>query len=307
MLTSAKVCPLCGFDDCETVTESLVAEEYSVRDNQLMPTAASDQGKQIDDAAALLAKSTSPLICGLDCLDSAAQMAAWRLADQIHGIVDSTLVGSGRAAIESLQRHGKVTATYGEIRNRSDLLVFWDCDLQTKHSCLLRLLVSNRVPDRKIVFVGSPGSPMAQVADFVFEVDAAEDRNPMVRLICRLRAMVAGRALLGDQYSDRDMPAAKVQELFSALQQASYGSLFYSSHESDWEFDLETESLFQLVSEFNSISPMVCIGVRDDAEVKRVLADRSIRRRKSCGGPIVIPYCCAGMPMATVLVQFLSG
>lgn len=265
MSSSTKVCPLCGFDDCETVTQSRVTAQSSACDDQSMPTVAVDQGQQIDAAAGLLAKSTSTLICGLDNLDSAAQMAAWRLADQVHGIVDSTLVSSSRAATQSLQRHGKVAATYGQIRNRSDLLVFWDCDLQPRHACLLRLLASDRVADRKIVFVGASDSPMAQLADWVFDVDVSQCRNPMVRLICRLRAMVAGRTLIDDRYSDRDLSPERVQELFGVLQQAAYGSLFYSSHESDWEFDLETESLLQLVCEFNAIGPLVCIGVRDDA------------------------------------------
>ena len=105
---------------------------------------------------------------------------------------------------------------------------------------------------------------MAEMAETVFPVDLTGSRNPMVRLICRLRAMVAEEPLLDDRYSDGDLSQANVQALFEILQNASYGSLFFTCDESDWEFDLETESLLQLVNEFNSIQPLVGIQVRDD-------------------------------------------
>ena len=264
-LSTAKVCPLCGFDDCESIAQSLAAKQSINRVDQSATIGVVDRNQQIEAAAELLARSKSTLICGLDNLESAAQMAAWRLADQVHAIVDSSLVNRSHASTQSMQRHGKVSATYGEIRNRSDLLVFWDCDLKPKHACLLRLLSSGRVPNRKIVFVGSSSSPMAQVADFVFDLDNSKNRNSMVRLICRLRALAAGRSLPEDRYLDCDLSQQKVNELFGLLKHASYGSLFFSSHEADWEFDLETESLLQLISEFNAISPLVGIKIRDDA------------------------------------------
>ena len=260
----AKVCPLCGFNDCENVQQNFDFKHGRAGTNQSVLTQSPDQSQQIEAAARLLAKSKSPLICGLNCLDIAAQMAAWKLADQVHAIIDSSLTNHSHAATQSLQKHGKVSATYGEISSRSDLLVFWDCDLQAKHACLLRLLTNGQVPNRKIVFVGSHDSPMAETADIVFPMDLSRSRNSMVQLICRLRALVGDQPLLDDRFSDDDLPRAKVQELFRVLQTASYGSLFFDCHQPDWEFDLETESLLQLVNEFNSIRPLVGVKIRDD-------------------------------------------
>ena len=179
----AKVCPLCGFKDCETISQRRSADVSSADDSHLL-----NQSQQIEAVARLLAKSQSTLICGLDCLDSDAQMAAWRIADQVRAIVDSSLTNSSHAAIQSMQRYGKVAATYGEVRSRSDLLVFWDCDLRPQHACLLRLITSRCVAERKIAFVGPADSPMTEFADFVFAVNTTENRNAMIRLICRLRA-----------------------------------------------------------------------------------------------------------------------
>ena len=73
----AKVCLVCGFDDCENITQPTDLVELG------------DQSQLIEFAVQLLAKSESPLICGLSCLDSDAQMVAWKLADQIRAIVDT--------------------------------------------------------------------------------------------------------------------------------------------------------------------------------------------------------------------------
>ena len=118
---SGKICSICGFDNCETITKSLAEHELVID---------VDQSQQIQTAANLLVKSQATLICGIDCLPLGAQMAAWKLADQAATIIDSSLTAHNRAAIQSLQRHGKVSATYGEIANRSDRIVFWDCGLE---------------------------------------------------------------------------------------------------------------------------------------------------------------------------------
>lgn len=190
-------------------------------------------------------------------------MAAWKLADKTRSIIDSSFDDLNRAAMQTLQRYGKVSATYGEIANRSDVIVCWDCDLQ-RQPCLLKMLTAKKVPGRKFVFVGDGNSPMAEQADHVFAVDSNQDRTAMVRLICRLRAKTANKELTGDRCGDCDLPLAKVQELFDLLAAANYVSLFYDCYETDWEFDFETESLLRLVTEFNSIAPMVGVKVRHD-------------------------------------------
>ena len=252
--TPGKVCSICGFENCQTVAKSFAQYEF-VGD--------ADQSQQIQAAASLLVKSQATLICGINCLPLDAQMAAWKFADQTRSIIDSSLTTHNYAAIQSLQRHGKVSATYGEIANRSDLIVFWNCDLE-RQPCLLQVLTDKPVVGRKVVFVGDADSPMAKRADYVFAMNVTKDRNAMVRLICRLRAKVSGKNLHSDRINQTDLPADQVQQLFDLLTGASYGSLFFASDETDGEFDLETESLLRFVTEFNSIGPLVGIKVRDD-------------------------------------------
>ena len=260
--SSGKVCLVCGFEGCETIETDLTDSMSTAGDQSILPVA--DQSEQIQQASRLLAVSKSTLICGLDSLDLDAQMAAWKLADQSRAIVDTSLTKHSHAAVQSLQRKGKVSATYGEIRRRSDLIVIWDCNLQRQHSCLLRMFTRDQMLNREIIFVGASDAPMAAMADRVFALNTTKDRNAMVRLICRLRAITAGKTIYDDQYGEHDLPAAEVQELFYKLASASYGSLFYSHGEQDWEFDFETESLLRLVSELNSIAPLVSVAVRND-------------------------------------------
>ena len=263
-ISSGKVCLICGYEDCETVQQRFT-ESRHCDDEQSARISRVDQSERIQQAANLLAASKSTLICGLDNVDLNAQMAAWKLADQSRAIIDISLSHRSHASIQSLQRHGKVSATYGEIASRSDLIVIWDCDLQPKHPCLLRMLTSDQVKNRKVVFVGRSDSPMAKLANQVYHLDTTNDRHPMIRLVCRLRAKVAGRTLHHDQFDERDLPADKVEELIGLLTNANYGSLLFAPGEDDWEFDLETESLLQFVNELNSITPLVCMGIRDDA------------------------------------------
>ena len=252
--TPGKVCLICGFDNCATSAKSFAEHEF---------VSGAEQSQQVQTAANLLAKSQITLICGIDCLPLDAQMSAWKLADQTRSIIDLSLTTDNRAAIQSLQRHGKVSATYGEIANRSDRIVFWDCDLEHQ-PCLLQMLTDKPVTGRKVVFVGDADSPMAKLADRVFAVNMTKDRNAMVRLICRLRAKVLGKNLHDDQFNQTDLSASQVQQLFDLLASASYSSLFFSSRETDGEFDFETESLLRFVTEFNSIGPLVGMKVRDD-------------------------------------------
>ena len=114
------------------------------------------------------------------------------------------------------------------------------------------MLTDKPVTGRKVVFVGDADSPMAKLADRVFAVNMTKDRNAMVRLICRLRAKVLGKNLHDDQFNQTDFSASQVQQLFDLLASASYSSLFFSSRETDGEFDFETESLLRFVTEFNS-------------------------------------------------------
>jgi formylmethanofuran dehydrogenase subunit B len=253
-------CPLCGFDDCEQLS---VEESPSKPETPAVAGKPISRAAAVDAAKALLADSEAPLICGLNCLESESQFAAWKLADRLRATVDTTLTNRNRAAIQTFQRYGKVTATYGEIRNRSDLLLLWDCDLEAQSPCLWTL-INDRKIDRKIVFVGSSSSQAAKEADFVFDVSSSKERNGFISLCYLIRANLAGAAVDKDLADAAGLEASDADKLYEILTSCEYGSLFFKQHCAESEFDLETESLMLMVRELNSKTRFVGTKLRDD-------------------------------------------
>jgi formylmethanofuran dehydrogenase subunit B len=83
-------------------------------------------------AAAALAAARRPVVfLGLD-LSRQAQREAVALADLCRARLDSvtsgTASGTALPAIMAAQESGAATATLGEVRNRADVVVFWDVD-----------------------------------------------------------------------------------------------------------------------------------------------------------------------------------
>jgi formylmethanofuran dehydrogenase subunit B len=82
-------------------------------------------------AAAILQKASMPLICGLSDQSLEVQQAATRLARQCHAVIDWTRDNSAAALQHGLQDAGMVSCTFGEIQQRADLVIFWDCDAES--------------------------------------------------------------------------------------------------------------------------------------------------------------------------------
>lgn len=256
------VCPHCGFDDCESQA-GRQTPFHNALDSGSAPASQPNEKTAIDAATELLSNAISPLICGLNCLNSQSQFAAWKLADRLRATVDTTMTNRNRAAVQTFQRYGKVTATYGEIRNRSDLIVFWDCDLDSHAACLASLIKDGKT-ERKIVFVGDKTSTKAKNADVVFSIPTTNDRGQFISFICSLRTKLAGVTCTQTRTRSAPPLASEVDRLVNLLIDCDYGCLFFKQHASESEFDLETESLMLLVRELNSKTRFVGSKLRDD-------------------------------------------
>jgi formylmethanofuran dehydrogenase subunit B len=258
------VCHYCGFDDCESQSRGLTTGKPSTGGCLISGTKASENAA-IDAAKEMLARATAPLVCGLNCLDSESQIAAWKLADRLRATVDTTLTNRNRAAVQTFQRYGKVTATYGEIKNRSDLIVLWDCDLESHAKCLALLIGDTKIK-RRVVFVGDKNSPGAENADLVFAVPTRSnhDRDRFIQLAYLLRTKLAGVGCDSAKIALTGLSVTDTESLFQILTECDYGCLFFKQHSDESEFDLETESLMLLVRELNSKTRFVGSKLRDD-------------------------------------------
>lgn len=86
-----------------------------------------------DAAANQLKAAQSPLICGLSGVSIEAQRLAVQLADQLGGCIDTAVGNSDHASIESFQTRGASAASWGEVAQRADLVIFWRCDPDKTH------------------------------------------------------------------------------------------------------------------------------------------------------------------------------
>ncbi|TWT29360.1 Formyltransferase/hydrolase complex Fhc subunit B [Posidoniimonas corsicana] len=175
-------------------------------------------------AADLLSAAHAPLVCGLAGAGTDAQRAAVGIADRLGGFVDWTTTPADAAAIESMQTVGAVGVSLGEIAQRADLVVFWQCDPASTHPRHFeryslqpksRWLPRGRA-DRKVVAVGDPASATAAEADSVVELPAGGAVDALVAL----RAALAGVTLASD-------PPAPIARLAEQIRDASFAVFFY--------------------------------------------------------------------------------
>lgn len=229
-------------------------------------------GQPVDLEAAInatieiLNQSKSTLICGLDQLTTQAQQAAWKLADKIGATIDTTFSNDARSNMFALQRVGKVTATIGEIANRSDLVVFWFCDPELTHPRLLeRLNTPPDHPNRRVIVVDQTETKTAKQADMYIQAD----RDSCPPILATLRARFAKVSVDENRVRESTgLEPGSIENLADALRQAQYGSIFYGQTTPDSSFDIATESLSQLIRQLNNETRFVAMKLRTDTNAQ---------------------------------------
>ncbi|WP_146429520.1 molybdopterin-binding domain-containing protein [Blastopirellula retiformator] len=87
----------------------------------------------ISAATELLAAAKAPLLLGLGELTIDAQRAALDWADKLGAYVDAGNPAEPDPSGMVLQSTGLITATLGEIRDRADVVLYWNADPQLTH------------------------------------------------------------------------------------------------------------------------------------------------------------------------------
>ena len=208
----------------------------------------------VSAAVNILRQSKAPVICGLDQMTTQAQQIAWKIADRIGASIDTTLSNRQRSNLFSLQRVGKVTASLGEIAQRSDLILFWFCDPVLTHPRLLERLNRFGV-NRKIIVVGESDNRTASYADQFLKL--APDRAPA--------ALSVLRSHLIEQEVQCANDSNQLTELAEQLGATKYGAVFYGQTTDDSAFDFAGQSLAALVQTLNESTRFVEMKLRTDA------------------------------------------
>jgi formylmethanofuran dehydrogenase subunit B len=115
-----------------------------------------------DAAAAILREARAPLVYGLGRTSCEAQRRAVALAEAAGAVID---VGAAAGAFAAI---GSSTATFGEIRDRAELVVLWRADPVVTHPRLLERL---RLDPSAMVVVDAQRTATADAAGAFVEVD----------------------------------------------------------------------------------------------------------------------------------------
>jgi formylmethanofuran dehydrogenase subunit B len=110
-------------------------------------------------AAAILREARAPLVYGLGQTSCEAQRRAVALAETCGAVIDPG--GPGHFAYHAV---GASTATFGEIRDRAELVVIWRADPAVTHPRLLE-----RLRVKSLVVVDATRTATAELADAFFE------------------------------------------------------------------------------------------------------------------------------------------
>jgi formylmethanofuran dehydrogenase subunit B len=143
-----------------------------------------DVESAITRAAELLRGARRPLLYGFENATVEDARAAIALADRLGALIE-TDEGEWSGA-PAVPLRGASTATLGEIRDRSQLVVIWREDPDTTHPRLLeRLGLGQAASDRTLVVVDDRDSPTAAHADQQLRWAPARDLEALITLRAR--------------------------------------------------------------------------------------------------------------------------
>jgi formylmethanofuran dehydrogenase subunit B len=237
-----------------------LSEPWLLAQNSEFPPAAEVDGQSapLDEAivraANILRKARYPLVYGLSRSSTEGQRAAIELVESLGATIDTAASLCHAPSIVAQQQVGKVTATLGEVRNRSDLVVFWGSDPVTSHPRHWeRYSVDARgrfTPDgrhsRFVVVADTERTASAEAADLFVPIESERHFEALFAL----RALVRGAI---DQIGDCwGAPGRVLNDLAQRMKAARSGVMFFgvglargdSGH-------CNVQALLQLVTDLN--------------------------------------------------------
>ncbi|KAF5083340.1 formylmethanofuran dehydrogenase subunit B [Methanobacterium aggregans] len=245
------VCPFCGTlcDDivCKVEDNEIVgtmnacrighskfvhtegAERYTkplVRKNGEFVEVTMDEA--IDKAAHILADSKRPLMYGWSCTDCDAQAVGVKLAEEAKAVIDNTASVCHGPSVLALQDVGYPICTFGEVKNRADVVVYWGCNPMHAHPRHLSRNVFGRGffrergrPDRTLIVVDPRKTDSSKLADIHLQLDFDHDYE----LLDAIRTVLLGNDILYDEVAG--VPKELIYETVEVLKKAQFGILFF--------------------------------------------------------------------------------
>jgi formylmethanofuran dehydrogenase subunit B len=206
----------------------------------------------VDAAVAMLRRARAPLVYGLGQTSCEAERRAVAIAEAIGAAVDPA---GGGGAVLAHQAIGSTTATFGEIRDRAELVVAWRADPAVTNPRLLGRLRLDRAArgSRALVVVDARRTATAEQADAFIELDPAQD----FEALWALRALVGGAPL--DRHRIEGLPLEGLDDVAERLLGARHVALIHGALD-----ELGALALFSLARDLSRDRHAVTLGLRGD-------------------------------------------
>jgi formylmethanofuran dehydrogenase subunit B len=224
-------------------------------------------------AAELLTSARYPLIYGFGETTCEAQQRATAIADWIGATIDTATSFGHAPSIMAFQNVGKATCSLGEIKNRSDLIIFWGADPAANQPRLLSkhtldapgMFLKDARRSRTCVVIDIQPTKTSALADRFVQIRPGSDFEALLTLRMLAKGQTPDAALVE---ASTGVPLAEWEALFEAMRGAQYGAILFgmglmrtgARHNS-------CDQLLRLVREMNDHTRFVCRSVRQRGNV----------------------------------------
>jgi len=218
----------------------------------------------VDKAATILTQAKRPLIYGFSCTDCDSQALGVELAEEANTIIDNTASVCHGPSVLALQDVGYPICTFGEVKNRADVIVYWGCNPMHAHPRHLSRNVFSRGffrergrADRTVIVVDPRKSDTSKLADIHLQLDFDKDYE----LLDALRTTLLGKEILYDEVAG--VPKELIEEAVDVLKNAQFGCLFFGmgiTHSRGKHRNVDTAIC--LVEDLNAFAKFTLIPMR---------------------------------------------
>jgi len=181
----------------------------------------------VSRAAEILANAKYPILYGWSSTSCEATKVGIELTEWVGGVIDNTTTVCHGPTLLGVHDIGEVSCTFGEVRQRADLIVYWGSNPIHSHPHHMQRLAIRKGrfrggrKDRKIVVVDVRKTDTAKLADHFLQITPNGDYD----LLCAFRMAVRGDELEQDVIAG--VPADKIEEIADLMVSCGFGILFF--------------------------------------------------------------------------------
>jgi len=220
-------------------------------------------------AAEILRPSRAPLVYGLSTSSTPGQRAACRLADQLGATIDTTASTCHAPSVVALQAVGESTSTLGEVRHRSDVVVYWGSNPLESHPRHVEryvdapgMFVPGGRSGRQVVVIDVQRTATAEIADRFIQVRLGSD----FEILCALRAAIQG--VVFHENSIGGVSKTELLALADLLKAGQYVALFFGLGLTQHGVPhANVEALLRLVTDLNDHTRCIARRMRIPGDV----------------------------------------